>query len=168
MTSEDTIARTTSGALVMSPFDHVRAQLARQKWAVDTRNEGALYNIYTADCTLILKNDGADEVARVQGRNEIIAHMTGGWQASAATWRPGSMVHHIGTQLIEPAENGMIRCWSYATYVHVVGSGATEIHGYGKYHDLWALEEGTWRLHEREVHIFGLKIPRRPAAAEGH
>ena len=90
MTSEDTIARRSQKFFSWRPFDHVRAQLARQKWAVDTRNEGALYNIYTADCTLILKNDGADEVARVQGRNEIIAHMTGGWQANAAHGGPAA------------------------------------------------------------------------------
>jgi len=45
---------TPSGGLVMSPFDHVRAQLARQKWAVDTHNEGVLYNIYARDCVLLL------------------------------------------------------------------------------------------------------------------
>lgn len=166
MTSEQTFARTASGGLVMSPFDHVRAQLARQKWAVDSRNDGALYNLYTSDCTLIVNNEGADEVARVRGRHEIIDYMTSGWKASADTWRPGSMIHHIGTQLLEPAEDGMIRCWSYATYVHLLESGATEIHGYGKYHDLWALEDGLWRLYEREVHVFGLRIPARAGEAE--
>ncbi len=167
MTSEHTYSRTASGALVMSPFDHVRAQLARQKWAVDTRDAGALYDLYTADCTLVIKNEGADEVARVRGRQPIIDYMTSGWQASAETWRPGSMIHQIGTQLIESAENGMIRCWSYATYVHLVASGATEIRGYGKYHDLFTLEDGLWRLHEREVHVFGLRIvPRTDRGGE--
>jgi hypothetical protein len=157
MTSPETYGRNANGALLMSPFDHVRAQLARQKWAVDTHSEGALYNIYTRDCTLILKQDGKDEVARVRGREAIIAIMAKGWKANL-DWRPGSMIHHIGTLLIEPAPEGLIRCWSYATYVHLTAAGATEIHGYGKYHDLWAEEDAMWRLQEREVHIFGLKL----------
>jgi hypothetical protein len=159
MTSQDSYGRTPTGALLMSPFDHVRAQLGRQKWAVDSHNEGALYNIYTRDCTLTLKQDGVDELARVRGRTEIIAMMVKGWKANV-DWRPGSMIHHIGTLMIEAAPEGMIRCWSYATYVHLSQTGATEIHGYGKYHDLWAEEDHIWRLHEREVHVFGLKLPR--------
>jgi hypothetical protein len=160
MVSESTISRTTSGALVMSPFDHVRAQLGRQKWAIDSRNEKALWNIYASDVTQILKNDGVEEVARITGRAELIDFVTRGWHANPSP-RVGSMIHHIGTVLIEPAENGRIRCWSYANYVHVVESGATELHGYGKYHDLWTFEDDLWRLYEREVHLFGLRMPRR-------
>jgi len=143
--------------LKMGPFDEVRAQLARQKWAVDSRNAEALPNLYTAGCVLIIKNGGVDVVAQVEGRDNIIEHMLRGWRANT-TWTPGSMIHHIGAQLVEPGEGGTIRCWSYATYVHLEPSGATEIHGYGKYHDIWALEDGVWRIAEREVHLFGLKL----------
>lgn len=160
MSSQDDFGRTPTGGLLMTPFDQVRAQLGRQKWAVDTRNQGALYNIYTRDCLLVLKQDGREEAARVQGRRQIIEFMTRGWAADLH-WRPGSMIHHIGTVVLEPAENGRIRCWSYATYVHLAPDGGTELRGYGKYHDLWAEEDGLWRLQEREVHIFGLQLGRR-------
>jgi SnoaL-like domain len=154
--SESTFGRTESGALVMSPFDHVRAQLSRQKWAVDSQNAAALWNIYAANYTLVLKHEGKEETARIVGRDDVIAFQSRGF--NNVTPRVGSMIHHIGTVMVEPAENGMIRCWSYANYVHVVESGATESHGYGKYHDLWTFEEGLWRLLEREVHIFGLDV----------
>ena len=107
---------------------------------------------------LILKNQGTDELYRVGGRDAIIAHIASGWAANT-TWMPGSMVHHIGTVLIEPAANQMIRCRSYATYVHILSTGQTEIQGYGKYHDYWRVEDGQWRLHEREVHLFGITLP---------
>ncbi len=145
--------------LVMSPFEEVRAQLGRQKWAVDSHDADTLRGVYTRHCTLILKHEGKAEIQRVGGGDAIIAHIQRGW-AARTDWTPGSMIHHIGTVLIEPAPDGRIRCRSYATYVHVVLSGATEIHGYGKYHDLWAKEDGQWRLAEREVHLFGLTLPK--------
>lgn len=150
----------TQPDLTMNPYDEVRAQLGRQKWAVDSRDADALSGIYTRDCTLILKEAGERELARQSGRDKIIGFIKQGWAANT-DWKPGSMIHHIGTELIEPAEGGMIRCRSYALYVHLVESGATEIHGYGKYHDLWSLEDGAWRLHLREVHLHGMKLPTR-------
>jgi hypothetical protein len=37
-------------------------------------------------------------------------------------------------------------------------NGETRIHGYGKYHDQWRVEDNIWRLGAREVHLFGLKL----------
>ncbi|MCK9541751.1 MAG: nuclear transport factor 2 family protein [Novosphingobium sp.] len=153
----NTTPGTADLASMMSPFDHVRAQLARQKWAVDRRDHERLPDIYTADCTLILKQKGETVLREVTGRDAVIAHIRSGW-AGDTGWTPGSMVHHIGTILIEPAPDGLIRSNSYATYVHVVAPNRTEIHGYGKYHDLWAPEDGQWRLKRREVHLFGLEL----------
>jgi hypothetical protein len=152
---------TTAPDLAISPFEAVRMQLGRQKWAVDSRDEAALRGIYLANCELILSQggpDGATEVKRVTGRDAILAHMVAGWAGNAATWWPGSMVHHIGTQLLEPTDDGRIRCRSYATYVHIVASGATELHGYGKYDDVWGPEGGTWRLARRAVVVHGLSL----------
>lgn len=148
----------TQPDLTMNPYDEVRAQLGRQKWAVDSHDTEALADIYTRDCTLILKAPDGRELGRQSGRETIIRFIKEGWAANT-DWTPGSMIHHIGTDLIEPGEGGMIRCRSYALYIHLVEAGGTEIHGYGKYYDLWALEDGHWRLHQREVHLHGMKLP---------
>jgi hypothetical protein len=140
----------------MSPFDEVRAQLARQKWAVDFHDADALPNLYASDCVLIIRNEGVGEAVRVRGRANVIEHMLAGWRANTS-WKPGHMIHHIGTQLVEPGEGGSIRCWSYAAYVHLEPSGSTVIHGYGKYFDTWILEDDVWRIAEREVHLFGIR-----------
>lgn len=147
----------------MSPFDEVRAQLARQKWAIDSHDGTALAKLYCADCTLVIKDAGEREYGRQNGRETILGFIERGWAANSG-WRPGSMIHHIGTELVEPADDGKIRCHSYALYVHLVASGATEIHGYGKYHDLWAREDGAWKLYHREVHLFGMTLPDRDGA----
>lgn len=145
--------------IVVGPLDQVRAQLGRQKWAVDSRDLAALDGIYTRDCVLLLKKEGQVEIARVQGKDEIIAFMKRGWDSNP-DFKVGDMVHHIGTELIEPTGDGRIRCRTYALYVHVE-QGQTVMHGYGKYHDYWALEGGEWRLAEREVHLFVIELPQR-------
>lgn len=150
---------TSENAFAISPLDLVRAQLGRQKWAVDTRDLDALDGIYARDCVLVLKQGGITEIGRVQGKAEIIAFMKRGWDANP-DFKIGDMVHHIGTELIEPTPDGRIRCRTYALYVHLEG-GKTELHGYGKYHDYWTLEGSEWRLAEREVHLFGLELPSR-------
>jgi hypothetical protein len=38
----------------MSPLEQVQAQLARQKWAVDTRDAQALADLYTADSAQVI------------------------------------------------------------------------------------------------------------------
>lgn len=147
--------------LTMSPFDEVRAQLGSQKWAVDTRDAAALDGIYASDCELVLHNggpEGSTEVARLRGCDAIIAFMVAGWERTAADWYPGSMVHHVGTPVIEPADGGRISCRSYATYIHLRESGSTEVRGYGKYFDSWALEDGTWRLASRMTHVYGITL----------
>lgn len=151
-------------AAAMTPFDVVRAQLGRQKWAVDTRDEAALYDIYAEDGELVLNTGGphgTSEVSRVRGRDRIISFMVAGWARTAESWWPGSMVHHIGTQIIEPTDEGTIRCRSYATYVHIE-SGATEVHGYGKYDDIWKPEDATWRLASRNMCVYGLDLSPPP------
>lgn len=150
---------TTAAGIAVGPLDRVRAQLGRQKWAVDTRDLAALDGIYAADCLLVLKKEGQAEIARVRGKGEIIAFMKRGWDANP-DFRVGDMIHHIGTELIEPTMDGRIRCRTYALYVHVEG-GKTVLHGYGKYHDYWVADGDEWRLAEREVHLFGLDIPVR-------
>ena len=72
----------------MSPVEQVQAQLARQKWAVDTRDAEALNGLYTADSAQVIYQGGPDgrrEVARSRGRDEIIAGITAGWERTAAT-----------------------------------------------------------------------------------
>ena len=162
---------TTSPDLTVTPFDAVRAQLGRQKWAVDTRDEAALHDIYLEDSELVINQggpQGRSEVMRQRGRDQIIAFMVAGWARTADTWWPGSSIHHIGTQVLEPTGDGRIRCRSYAAYVHIVESGATELHGYGTYDDVWAPEDGTWRLASRNMCIYGRDLaPAPPAGSSG-
>ena len=102
----------------MSPLEQVRAQLGRQKWVVDTRDAEALKGFYTADSAQVIYQGGPGgrrEIARSHGRDEIIAGIIAGWERTAATWYPGSMIHHIGSVLAEPAGDGALTSSSSST-----------------------------------------------------
>jgi len=142
----------------MSPFEQVQAQLGRQKWAVDTRDAAALKGLYTADSAQVIYQGGPDgrrEIARSRGRDEIIGAITAGWERTAATWYPGSMIHQIGSVVTEPAGDGRIRCRSYASFLALDTAGVPLLKGYATYDDSWALDEGEWRLAYRETVMYG-------------
>ena len=148
----------------MSPVEQVQAQLARQKWAVDTRDAEALKCLYTADSAQVVYQGGPAgrrEIARSQGRDEIIVGITAGWERTAATWYPGALIHQIGTVLAEPAADGRIRCRSYASFLALDPAGTPVLKGYAAYDDIWALDAGEWRLANRETVMYG-HVPSRP------
>jgi SnoaL-like domain len=148
----------------MSPAEQVQAQLARQKWAVDTRDAELLAGLYTADCEQVTYRGGPEgrtEISRSRGRDQIIGGITAGWARSAATWYPGSMIHQIGSCVTEPAAGGRIRCRSYASFLALDPAGVPVLKGYGTYDDLWVLDEGEWRLAYRENVMFGYAPSRR-------
>ena len=147
----------------MSPYEQVKAQLARQKWAVDTRDAAALADLYTANSAQVIYQGGPDgrrEVARSRGRDEIIAGIIAGWERTAATWYPGALIHQIGSVLAEPAGAGEIRCRSYASILALDPAGAAVLKGYLTYDDRWALDAGEWRLASRETVMFGYPLSR--------
>jgi hypothetical protein len=142
----------------MSPSEQVMAQLGRQKWAVDTRDAQLLPGLYTADSVQVVYQGGPDgrtEIARSRGRDEIIGAITAGWARTAATWYPGALLHQIGSVLTEPAVDGRIRCRSYASFLALDPAGVPFLRGYGTYDDRWALDEGEWRLADRETVMYG-------------
>jgi hypothetical protein len=148
----------TNPAVPTTPAEQVLTQLARQKWAVDDRDADALYPLYTADSAQVIYQQGPDgrkEIARQRGREEVIANMTAGWARSAATWYPGSMIHSLGSCLAEPAGEGRFRCRSYATILAIDPSGVPVLKGYCGYDDIWALDNGEWRLAYRETVLYG-------------
>jgi hypothetical protein len=141
-----------------SPSELVLAQLGRQKWAVDSRDLDALVPLYTADSAQVIYQGGPDgrkEIARSNGRDAIIATITAGWARTAATWYPGAMLHQIGSHVIEPADGGRLRCRSYASILTLDAAGAALLKGYATYDDLWALDDGEWRLAYRETVLYG-------------
>lgn len=145
----------------MSPVEQVHAQLARQKWAVDTRDAEALVGLYTADSAQVIYQGGPDgrrEVARSRGRDEIIAGIVAGWQHTAATWYPGQMIHQIGSVLADPTADDRIRCRSYASILALDPAGIAALRGYLSYDDLWALDAGEWRLASRETVMYGYPL----------
>ncbi len=145
----------------MSPLEQVQAQLARQKWAVDLRDADALADLYTADSAQVIYQGGPDgrkEIARSHGRDGIIAGIVAGWQRTAATWYPGSLLHQIGSVLAEPAADGRIRCRSYASILALDAAGAAVLKGYLTYDDIWALDAGEWRLAFRETVMYGYPL----------
>ena len=147
----------------MSPLEQVRAQLARQKWAVDTRDAEALADLYTADSAQVIYQDGPDgrrEIARSRGRDEIIAGIVAGWERTAATWYSGALIHQIGSVLAEPAGDERIRCRCYASILALDAAGAAVLRGYLSYDDIWALDAGEWRLAYRETVMFGYALSR--------
>ena len=73
--------------------------------------------------------DGRREIARSRGRDEIIGGIIAGWERTAATWYPGSMIHQIGSVLAEPAGDGRIRCRSYASILALDAAGAPVLQG---------------------------------------
>jgi hypothetical protein len=144
--------------VTLSPAEQVLAQLGRQKWAVDTRDDAALQTLYTADSAQVVYQGGPDgrtEIARSRGRDELIGAITAGWARTAATWYPGAMIHQVGGQVVEPTDDGRIRCRSYASILGLDAAGAPVLKGYGSYDDIWALEEGEWRLAYRETVLYG-------------
>ena len=144
--------------IAMSPVEQVLAQLGRQKWAVDTRDAQLLHDLYTADSEQVIYRGsphGRTEIARHRGRDEIIGAITVGWARTAATWYPGSLIHQIGSHVIEPADGGRLRCRSYASFLALDPAGAPVLKGYGTYDDLWAPDEGDWRLAYRETVMYG-------------
>ena len=146
----------------MSPLEQVQAQLARQKWAVDTRDAQALADLYTADSAQVIYQGGPDgrrEIARSRGRDEIIAGIITGWERTAA-WYPGALIHQIGSVLAEPAGDGRIRCRCYASILALDAAGAAALRGYLSYDDIWALDAGEWRLAYRETVMYGYPLSR--------
>lgn len=147
----------------MSPVEQVHAQLGRQKWAVDTRDAETLKGLYTADSAQVIYQGGPDgrkEIARSRGRDEIIGGITAGWERTAATWYPGSMIHQIGSVLAEPAGDGRIRCRCCASFLAIDPAGAPVLKGYATYDDIWALDTGEWRLACRETVMYGYPLSR--------
>jgi hypothetical protein len=147
----------------MSPVEQVRAQLARQKWAVDARDADVLKGLYTADSAQVIYQGGPDgrrEIARSHGRDEIIAGITAGWERTAATWYPGSLIHQIGSVLAEPQDDGRIRCRSYASILALETAGTPVLRGYLSYDDIWALDAGEWRIAYRETVMYGYPLSR--------
>jgi hypothetical protein len=150
-------------AIPMSPLEQVQAQLARQKWAVDTRDAAALPDLYTTDSAQVIYQGGQDgrrEIARSHGRDEIIAGIVAGWERTAASWYPGSLIHQIGSVLPEPAADGRIRCRCYASILALDAAGTAVLRGYLSYDDIWALDAGEWRLAYRETVMYGYPLSR--------
>ncbi|MGH3248398.1 MAG: nuclear transport factor 2 family protein [Trebonia sp.] len=142
----------------MSAADQVLAQLGRQKWAVDARDAEALRGLYTADSEQVIYRDGPEgrqEIARSHGRDQIIAAITAGWARTAGTWHPGAMIHLIGSYVIDPLDDGRMRCRSYAAFLGLDAAGVPGLKGYGAYDDVWAPDEGEWRLAYRETVMYG-------------
>jgi hypothetical protein len=138
--------------------ERVLAQLGRQKWAIDARDAGALKALYTADSAQVVYQGGPGgrtEISRLRGRDEIIGAITAGWERTAATWYPGAMIHQIGSAVTEPAGDGRLHCRSYASFLGLDRAGAPVLKGYGAYDDLWVLDEGEWRLADREAVLYG-------------
>jgi hypothetical protein len=147
----------------MSPVEQVQAQLARQKWAVDTRDAEALKGLYTADSAQVIYQGGPDgrrEMARSRGRDEIIGGIIAGWERTAATWYPGAMIHRIGSVVAEPAGEEGIRCRSYASILALDPAGTAVLKGYLTYDDRWVLDAGEWRLAFRETVMYGYRLSR--------
>jgi hypothetical protein len=71
------------------------------------------------------------------------------------TWYPGALIHQIGSVVTEPAGDGRIRCRSYASFLALDPAGTPVLKGYGTYDDLWVLDEGEWRLADRETVMYG-------------
>jgi hypothetical protein len=142
----------------MSPIEQVLAQLGRQKWAIDTRDEEMLHALYTPDSAQVVYRGGPSgrtEMARHSGRDQIIGGIVAGWARSADTWYPGAMIHQIGSHVIEPAGDGRIRCRSYASFLALDIGETPVLKGYGIYDDIWVLDDGEWRLAFRETVMFG-------------
>jgi hypothetical protein len=142
----------------LSPVEKVLAQLGKQKWAFDTRDAQELPSLYTADSSQVIYRGGPagqTEIARTQGRDEIIGGIVRTWAATAETWYPGSLLHLIGSHVIEPEGEGRLRCRSYASFLRLSSDGVAEMSGYGTYDDIWALEEDEWRLAARKTVMYG-------------
>ncbi len=145
-------------SIELSPAEQVLAQLGRQKWAVDARDAEALRPLYTADSGQVIFRGGPGGPVQIderRGRDAIIAAIVAGWERTADSWYPGAMIHQIGSQVIEPLTDTRMRCRSYASFLGTEVSGRFALMGYGTYDDVWALDEGDWRLAERETTLFG-------------
>ena len=94
-------------------------------------------------------------MSRLHGRDEIIAGITTGWARTAATWFPGATIHLIGSHVIDPLDDGRLRCRSYAAYLGLDPAGVPALKSYAAYDDVWAVDAGEWRLAYRETVLYG-------------
>jgi len=142
----------------LSAAQQVLTQLGRQKWAVDARDADTLRGLYTAGSEQVIYRGGPQGrtgIARLHGRDQIIAGITAGWARTAATWYPGATIHLIGSHVIDPVGDGRMRCRSYAAYLGLDPAGVPVLNSYGAYDDVWVPDEGEWRLAYREAVMYG-------------
>ena len=145
----------------MSPAAQVLSQLGRQKWAVDARDADALRRLYTPGSEQVICQGGPrgrTVINRLRGRDEIIASITAGWARTASTWYPGATIHLIGSHVIDPLDDGRLRCRSYAAYLGLDPAGVPVLKSYAAYDDIWALDVGEWRLAVRETVLYGPSV----------
>lgn len=73
----------------VSPLEQVRAQLARQKWAVDTRDADALKPLYTADSGQVIYQGGRAAGRRSPPVLKGYLAYDDRWVLDAGEWRLG-------------------------------------------------------------------------------
>ena len=98
--------------------------------------------------------EGRSELARLRGRDEIIARITAGWARTAATWYPGAMIHLIGSHVIDRSAAGGCAAGPTPRSSRWT-DGVRALKGYGAYDDIWVPDEGEWRLASRETVMYG-------------
>jgi len=65
------------------------------------------------------------------------------------------MGQQVGSHVIDPLDDGRMRCRSYAAILALDATGAPVLKGYGAYDDVWVADEGEWLLAHRETVMYG-------------
>ena len=87
---------------------------------------------------------------------------------SSATWPLIARAGHFCVNVLAAGQQEIARRFGVSGADKFAGvswspapSGAPVLRGYGTYDDLWVLDEGEWRLADRETVLYGHVPPRR-------
>jgi hypothetical protein len=132
-----------------TPFEMVRNMIVEQKWAVDDRDAQALQRFYARDVVLSISVNGGDPIT-IEGRDAVMA-------MTIATWKGGETaphIHFLAAPSLQVIDDERIAAEYYCSYLSRDPANVGMV-GYGRYRDLFILEEGSWRILERRLRSTG-------------
>jgi hypothetical protein len=135
----------------MDNANEIRSLIVRQKLVGDAQDEAATRACWARNATLRVSVNGG-EPRKADGLDEVMAFTRNAWVTDAHGPRDAPHVHFGGpAEIVFQADD---RALVNSTCLYVgPGEGALIVHGYGRYQDEVILEDGAWKLLNRNLRI---------------